>query len=101
MKKNFIKLSSGSVILLEALVAYAKSHSAADVMWYITRVFGIPLPLYIAIPVRVALLTLGGYNLISSLKSLCPKLWSKILKADNITTKQNSLLGCKKTAYVK
>lgn len=101
MKKNLIKLSSGSAILLESLVAYAKSHSAADVMWYITRVFGIPLPLHAAIPVRIALLTLGGYNLISSLKSLCPQLWKKIVRADNVTTNCDSWLSCQKTAYMK
>lgn len=54
--KDLTSLSSGAAILLEALVAYAKAHSAADVMYYICRVFGVALPLHIAIPLRIALI---------------------------------------------
>lgn len=77
--KNFVSLSSGAAIVLESLVSFAKSNTAADVMYYITRVFGVALPLFVAIPLRVALLTLGGYNLLSSIKELAPQLYSKIV----------------------
>lgn len=35
-----IKLGYGAAVALEALVAFAKSNTAADLMWYICRVFG-------------------------------------------------------------
>lgn len=76
--KDFASFSSGAAILLEALIAYAKAHSAADVMYYICRVFGVALPLHIAIPLRIALISLGGYNLISSINRIAPKLWYKL-----------------------
>lgn len=88
MKKDFLKMTSGSTILLEALVCYAKSHSAADFMWYLTRVFGVALPLHIAVPVRIALLTLSGYNLLSSIKSIAPSLWEKIVNSNNSKDKR-------------
>lgn len=77
--KNTFALSSGATIILEALVCYAKAHSAADVMYYICRVFSISLPLHVAIPVRILLISLGGYNLISGLKNLVPELYEIIV----------------------
>ena len=72
--KTTIKFSYGTTVALEALVAFAKSNSAADLMWYICRVFGLPLPLKVAVALRILLLTTGGWTLISGIKEVCPKL---------------------------
>ena len=76
--KIIIKLSYGATVAIEALVAFAKSNSAADLMWYICRVFGLPLPLKVAVALRILLLTTGG-ALISGIKEVCPKLAKAIL----------------------
>lgn len=74
MKKSFFKLGYGATVALEALVTFAKSHTAADVMWYICRVFGVPLPLKVAIAIRILLLTTGGWALINGINGISPKL---------------------------
>lgn len=73
MKTKF-KLGYGAAVALEALVAFAKSNTAADLMWYICRVFGVPLPLKVAIVLRALLLSTAGWALISSIKKICPEL---------------------------
>lgn len=77
--KNKIKLGYGATVAIEALVAFAKSNSAADLMWYICRVFGLPVPLKVAVALRILLLTTGGWALISGIKEVCPKLAKAIL----------------------
>lgn len=72
--KQEINLGYGATVALEALVDFAKSNTAADLMWYICRVFGLPLPLKVAIALRILLLTTGGWALIDGIKGLCPKL---------------------------
>ena len=47
---------------------------AADLMWYICRVFGLPLPLKVAIVLRILLLTTGGWALINGINRICPEL---------------------------
>ena len=73
-KKNKINLGYGTTVALETLVAFAKSNTAADLMWYICRVFGLPLPLKVAIVLRILLLTTGGWALINGIKGICPEL---------------------------
>ena len=70
----YIKLGYGATVALETLVAFAKSNTAADLMWYICRVFGLPLPLKVAVALRILLLTTGGWALMSGIKEVCPKL---------------------------
>lgn len=72
--KQEINLGYGATVALEALVAFAKSNTAADLMWYICRVFGLPLPLKVAIVLRILLLTSGGWALINGINGVCPKL---------------------------
>ena len=75
--KNKIKLGDGTTVALETLetlVAFAKSNTAADLMWYICRVFGLPLPLKVAIVLRILLLTTGGWALINGINRICPEL---------------------------
>lgn len=78
MKKNITKIAYGSATTLEAIISFAKSHTAADFMYYICRVFGIALPLPVAVAVRILLLTTGGFALIDGLKKLCPELYRMI-----------------------
>ena len=73
-KNNKIKLDYGTTVALETLVAFAKSNTAADLMWYICRVFGLPLPLKVAIVLRILLLTTGGWALINGINRICPEL---------------------------
>ena len=72
--KNNINLGYGTTVALETLVAFAKSNTAADLMWYICRVFGLPLPLKVAIVLRILLLTTGGWALINGINRICPEL---------------------------
>ena len=72
--KKYIKLGYGATVALETLVAFAKSNTAADLMWYICRVFGLPLPIKVAVALRILLLTTGGWALMSGIKEVCPKL---------------------------
>ena len=78
MKKNITKVAYGSATPLEAIICFAKAHSAADFMYYICRVFGIALPLPVAVAIRILLLTTGGHALIDGIKKLCPKLHRKL-----------------------
>ena len=73
-KNNKIKLGYGTTVALETLVTFAKSNTAADLMWYICRVFGLPLPLKGAIVLRILLLTTGGWALINGINRICPEL---------------------------
>ena len=73
-KNNKIKLGYGTTVALETLVTFAKSNTAADLMWYICRVFGLPLPLKVAIVLRILLLTTGGWALINGINRICPEL---------------------------
>lgn len=78
MIKNITKVASGSATTLEAIICFAKAHTAADFMYYICRVFGIAMPLPVAIAIRILLLTTGGHALIDGIKKLCPELHRKL-----------------------
>ena len=94
--KTTMKLSYGTTVALEALVAFAKSNSAADLMWYICRVFGLPLPLKVAVALRILLLTTGGgfdkWNQ-RGLPKTC-KSNSKQIKNGFIKKEANCLINC-------
>lgn len=78
MKKNIAKVAYGLATTLEAIICLAKSHSASDLMYYLCRIFGIALPLSVAVALRILLLTTGGYALIDGIKTLCPALYRKV-----------------------
>lgn len=78
MIRNIKKVAYGSATTLEAIICFAKAHSAADFMYYICRVFGIALPLPVAVALRILLLTIGGHALFDGLKRLCPELHKKL-----------------------
>lgn len=76
--KNISKVAYGSTTILEAMICFAKAHSAADFMYYICRVFGVALPLPVAVALRILLLTTGGHALIDGIKKLCPELHRRL-----------------------
>lgn len=76
--KNISKVAYGSITILEAMICFAKAHSAADFMYYICRVFGVALPLPVAVALRILLLTTGGHALIDGIKKLCPELHRRL-----------------------
>lgn len=78
MKETIAKVAYGSATTLEAIICLAKSHSASDFMYYLCRIFGIALPLPVAVALRILLLTTGGYALIDGIKKLCPALYRKV-----------------------
>ena len=78
MKKNISKVAYGATSILEAVIALAKSNSAPDFMYYICRVFGVAMPLPVAVAVRILLLTTSGYALLDGLKKLCTALYKKV-----------------------
>ena len=78
MIRNIKKVAYGSATTLEAIICFAQAHSAADFMYYICRVFGIALPLPVAVALRILLLTTGGHALFDGLKRLCPELHKKL-----------------------
>lgn len=57
MKQPIKKIAYGSATIFEAIICFAKAHSAADFMYYVCRVFVIALPLQVAIALRTLLLT--------------------------------------------
>ena len=69
MNRNIKKVAYGAATTLEAIICFAKAHSAADFMYYICRV---------AVALRILLLTTGGHALIDGIKKLCPELHRKI-----------------------
>lgn len=78
MIRDIKKVAYGSATILEAIICFAKAHSAADFMYYICRVFGIALPLPVAVALRILLLTTGGHALFDGFKRLCPELHKKL-----------------------
>ena len=63
---SFFIFAYGMVVVFEALLVFKKSITAADFMWYVCRVFGIPLSLKTALVIRALLLITGGWALISN-----------------------------------
>lgn len=76
--KNVTKVAYCSAVTMEAIVKLAKSSSASDFTYYICRIFGIALPLPVAVAVRILLLTTGGFALLDGLKKLSPELSEKV-----------------------
>lgn len=67
---NVLIIIYGIAVVVESIVAFIKSVTAADIMWYICRVFGIPFSLKTALIIRALLLITGGWALISSFKNI-------------------------------
>lgn len=67
---QFFFIIYGITVVAELILAFTKSVTAADIMWYICRVFGIPFPLKTALIIRALLLITGGWALINSIKNI-------------------------------
>ena len=61
MTTTMITFCYGVFVVVESILTFLRSVTAADFMWYICRVFGIPLSLKTAL-----LLITGGWALISN-----------------------------------
>ena len=64
--KEFLLLGYGVFVVVESILTCLRSVTAADFMWYVCRVFGIPLSLKTALVIRALLLATGGWALISN-----------------------------------
>ena len=65
MLLTFFIFIYGIAVVVEALLVFKKSITAADFMWYVCRVFGVPFSLKTALVIRALLLITGGWALIS------------------------------------
>ena len=66
MTKTMITFCYGIFVVVESILTFLRSVTAADLMWYVCRVFGIPLSLKTALVIRALLLATGGWALISN-----------------------------------
>ena len=65
MTTTMITFCYGVFVVVESILTFLRSVTAADFMWYVCRVFGIPLSLKTALVIRALLLITGGWALIS------------------------------------
>ena len=79
-KKELLKAVYGTGGTLEGLITVVRCFgaSALDVMWYLSHILGIALPLPIALALRALILTTSGHCLIDSIKKLSPELYRKL-----------------------
>ena len=59
-------LGYGVFVVVESILTFLRSVTAADFMSYVCCVFGIPLSLRTALVIRALLLITGGWALISN-----------------------------------
>lgn len=81
MKKNeLLKAAYGTCGTLEGLITVVRCFgaSSADVMYILTHIIGIGVPLPIALALRALILTTSGHCLIDSIKKLSPELYRKL-----------------------
>ena len=70
-------IAYGIVVVFEALLVFKKSVTAADFMWYVCRVFGVPFSLKTAQVIRALLLITGGWALISRYQDIINAICSR------------------------
>lgn len=60
----------GCLVVLELVVRIIQSSKRApDILWYLCRPFGIPMPMWMACIVRIALITIGAVALYQGIGS--------------------------------
>lgn len=74
---SFFIFAYGMVVVFEALLVFKKSITAADFMWYVCRVFGVPFSLKTALVIRALLLITGGWALISRYQDIINAICSR------------------------
>ena len=84
--KQTAKAVYGTVGVLEGLVTAIRCFgaSAADVVSIVCTLFGIVLPMPVAIAVRSIILATSGYCFIDSLKAIAPRLYRKIKEKEGV-----------------
>ena len=69
MKQVFL-IILGSLVVLELVVRIVQSTKRApDILWYLCRPFGIPMPMWMACIVRIALIAIGAVALYQGIGS--------------------------------
>ena len=79
-KKVLLKAVYGTGGVLEGLITVVRCFgaSASDIVWFLSHILGIALPLPIALALRALILTTSGHCLIDSIKKLSPELYRKL-----------------------
>lgn len=68
--KTTIFIILGSLVILELAVRIIQSTKRApDILWYLCRPFGIPMPMWMACIVRIALIAIGAVALYQGIGS--------------------------------
>lgn len=82
-KAEIIKAAYGAGGVLEGLITIVRCFgaSAADVVWYISHILGLALPMPVALAIRAAILVTSGHCLLNSIKKISPKLYRKLQTA--------------------
>lgn len=82
-KAEIIKAAYGAGGVLEGLITIVRCFgaSAADVVWYISHILGLSLPMPVALAIRAAILVTSGHCLLNSIKKISPKLYRKLQTA--------------------
>lgn len=68
--KNMIFIIFGNLVVLELVVRIIQSTKCApDILWYLCRPFGIPMPMWVACIVRIVLVAVGAIALYQGVSS--------------------------------
>lgn len=68
--KNMIFIIFGNLVVLELVVRIIQSKKCApDILWYLCRPFGIPMPMWVACIVRIVLVAVGAIALYQGVSS--------------------------------
>ena len=81
--KNSIKTAYGAGGVLEGLITIVKCFGASgpDIVYYLSRILGIALPLPVALALRALILVTSGHCLLDSIKKISPVLYRKLQRA--------------------
>ena len=82
-KTEMLKAAYGAGGVLEGLITIVRCFgaSAADIVWYLSHILGLALPLPVAIAIRGAILVTSGHCLLDSIKKISPALYRKLQRA--------------------
>ena len=77
MTTTMITFCYGIFVVVESILTFLRSVTAADFMWYVCRVFGVPFSLKTALVIRALLLITGGWALISRYQDIINAICSR------------------------
>lgn len=68
--EHVIFTALGSIVVLELVIRIIQStKQAPDILWYLCRPFGIPMPMWVACIVRMVLIAVGAVLLYKGISS--------------------------------